>query len=211
MKFCVIGCFHEGTKLRSSVRWCVEHCPCDARPPSTSRRSRSRSRARVPDEGHQTAAEEVEDGYEDDEDNGTTMAQTLLREAADAGIPQARTRKRPPSRSPGHTPKAGINKHLAKIGMLDSPGVDVGSGLLEKFMEKYAMSRDEGIQEDQVRARLCQEHLMTNREMLTELIREAEDEQGRGQRGLTRFLNCWRRAAEQDAKRPRRNLTRIGA
>lgn len=33
MKCCVIGCFHEGTKLRSSVRWCVEHCPCDTRPP----------------------------------------------------------------------------------------------------------------------------------------------------------------------------------
>ena len=67
-------------------------------------------------------------------------------------------------------------------------------------MEKYAMNRDEGVREDQVRARLCQEHLMTNREMLTELIKEAEDEQGRGQRGLTRFLNCWRRAVEQDAR-----------
>ena len=127
MKCCVINCQHEGTKLRSSVRWCVEHCCRESRPTSTSRRSRSRSRARrTEDEGH-TEAEEGDDGYEEDEDNGPPTAQTLLREAVDAGLPPSRTRKRPPSRSPGHTPKAGIHRSLAKIGMLDSPGTDLGS------------------------------------------------------------------------------------
>ena len=58
-------------------------------------------------------------------------AQTLLREAVDAGLPPPRTRKRPPPRFPGHTPKAGIHRSLAKIDMLDSPGTDLSSSLLE--------------------------------------------------------------------------------
>ena len=200
MKCCVISCQHEGTKLRSSVRWCVEHCPRESRPASTSRRSRSRSRARCVEDENYTEAEDVENGYDDDDDNGPATARTLLQEAAEAGAPRPKARKRPPSRSPGNTPKAGIHRNLAKIGMLDSPGTDLGSSMLEKFMEKYAMGRDEGVREDQVRAKLCQEHLMTTRELLDELIKEGEEEQNRGQRGLTRFLNCWRRAKENEMK-----------
>ena len=67
-------------------------------------------------------------------------------------------------------------------------------------MERYAMGRDEGVREDQVRLKMCQEHLMSTGELLAELIKEGEEEQSRGQRGLTRFLNCWRRAIEQETK-----------
>eukprot|EP00435_Cladocopium_sp_Y103_P039436 s669_g10.t1 len=67
-------------------------------------------------------------------------------------------------------------------------------------MEKYAMSRDEGIREDQVRSRMCQEHLMGSDDLLKELIKEGEEEQMKGQRGLTRFLNCWRRELDRERR-----------
>eukprot|EP00435_Cladocopium_sp_Y103_P045096 s974_g12.t2 len=90
------------------------------------------------------------------------------------------------------------HRHLAKIGMLDSPGTEVGESMLEKFMERYAMGRDEGLREDQVRARLCREHLLGEAELLKELIKDGEEEQSRGQRGLTKFLNCWRKEVERE-------------
>eukprot|EP00435_Cladocopium_sp_Y103_P012460 s1027_g3.t1 len=204
MKCCVIGCNHEGTKLQSSVRWCVEHCPRESRVPPSSRRSRSRSRARLSEEDPQTEVEDFEMGYEEDEENGVHNARHLLQEAVEAGAPHARPKRRAPSRSPGHTPKGGLNRHLAKIGMLNSPGTDVGESMLERFMEKYAMGRDEGTREDQVRSQLCREHLYDSGELLKELIKEAEEEQSKGQRGLTRFLTCWRKEAEKE-RRTRRS------
>lgn len=80
------------------------------------------------------------EGADRDQDHGewrmkgtprSKRVQTLLREAVDAGLPPSRTRKRPPPRFPGHTPKAGIHRSLANIDMLDSPGTDLGSSLLE--------------------------------------------------------------------------------
>eukprot|EP00435_Cladocopium_sp_Y103_P027489 s2990_g6.t1 len=69
----------------------------------------------------QTEIEDMDQGYEEDEENGITSAQNLLQEAVEAGA-NVRPKRRAPS--------------------------------------GYAIGRDEGIREDQVRMELCRDHLM---------------------------------------------------
>eukprot|EP00435_Cladocopium_sp_Y103_P070537 s29_g35.t1 len=203
-RFCdkcgVVGCCKLGDKFQSGVRWCRDHEPAaDDAEPSTSRRRRSRSRARskVEDE----AAMEVDDEQEDDDpENGEGRARSLLRSATEAADPQRRSRRKPPARSPGNTPKSNIQRNLARIEMLSSPGSEVEPRLLELFVERFADGKQEGIREDQVRSRIARDRVLTEVEVLRRLIEEAEVEKGKGQRGLTRFLTKWRKELVQKEK-----------
>eukprot|EP00438_Fugacium_kawagutii_P016301 Skav208504 [mRNA] locus=scaffold1658:140020:151562:+ [translate_table: standard] len=189
------GCNRFGETLHDGVRWCARHLP--RKSPSTSaasRRSRSRSRVR----GYKDDDEDA-DGYpadQEDEDgdpeNGPAGVQDLLSEAKDAGRDVgSRPRKRVASRSPGHTPKSTIQRNLAKIGMLSSPGSEVEPKILESFMEMYADGRQDGLREEQVRDRLARDRVLTEKDVLVQLISDATEEQSKGQRGLTRFLSKW--------------------
>ena len=99
---------------------------------------------------------------------------------------------RQPSRSPGHTPKSSIHRNLARIGTLNSPGGEEEPTALQDFVEKLADGKSMGMNEKQVRDYLANKHVMTTEDMLRRLISEAEVEQARGQRGLTKFLVRWR-------------------
>eukprot|EP00435_Cladocopium_sp_Y103_P002944 s2186_g1.t1 len=189
----VVGCYKLGDRFHSGVRWCCEHEPVREGPEASTsrrRRSRTRTRARVEDEVLPEADEEFED---EDPENGEGRARSLMRSASEAADPQRRTRRRPPTRSPGHTPKSNIQRNLARIEMLSSPGSEVEPRLLEMFVELFADGKQEGIREDQVRTRIARERVISEVDVLRRLIEEAEVEKNKGQRGLSRFLTKWRK------------------
>ena len=67
-------------------------------------------------------------------------------------------------------------------------------------MEKFANGKAEGLREDQVRAMLVRDRVLSEEEVLRRLIDEAEGERDKGQRGLTRFLNRWKKALAEKEK-----------
>ena len=188
-----VECNRVGTQLRFGVRMCKSHQSERAEPEEDGpqKRSRSRSRARA-SKGESSRDFDQEADDEDDEENGSSKARTLLEEAAEAADGR-RQKKRAASRSPGHTPKSSIQRSLARIEMLSSPGSEAETKLLEAFMEWFAQGKADGVKEEQVRKRLARERLMTDQEVVRRLIEEAEVEQANGQRGLTRFLSKWRK------------------
>ena len=64
---------------------------------------------------------------------------------------------RPRTRSPGSTPKSNIQRNLAKLGLLGSPGHPESLPLLEDFFHQYAEGRDFGLSEEKVRQNLAME------------------------------------------------------
>ena len=197
-----VGCNKVGKTLHFGARWCQLHKPSnvehEAPKPSRSSRSRSRSRPKS-----QVQVEEDEDMQEAEEDGDEEMledergrARDLLRgAAADSEHHGSRSRRRAPTRSPGHTPKSNIQRSLARLGMLSSPGSEIK--LLEEFMELFAQGSEKGIKEEEVRARLGRDRLLSEEEVLKRLVHEADLEQAKGQRGLTRFLRKWKKEADR--------------
>ena len=191
------SCKRLGTVVSSGVRLCDQHAS-DVPSRTPTRRSRSRSRS-VPQEPKTTYETEEQVGYlaedeeVDDEENGIDQARALLRRAAEGEGEEERPKRVRRLKSPGHTPKASaINRNLARLGMLDSPDVDRSASLLEEFTEKFLAGKEHGKGEAEVRASICNDRLKTQEEVLKALIMEAEVEQAKGQRGLTRFLQSWR-------------------
>eukprot|EP00435_Cladocopium_sp_Y103_P058511 s1062_g20.t1 len=207
----VVGCCKYGDKFHSGVRWCSEHVPGQMTSETTAeRRTRTRSRVRPKPEPE---VEEADEEWEDaDPENGEGRARALLQGGAEAADPPRRPRRRPPSRSPGSTPKSNIQRSLAKIEMLSSPGSEVEPRLLEVFFEKFVEGKQEGVREDQVRARIARERVLTEVEVLRRLIEEAEIEKGKGQRGLSRFVNRWtKELAEKEKPSPESDWSMLTA
>eukprot|EP00435_Cladocopium_sp_Y103_P073900 s35_g45.t1 len=156
-------------------------------------------------------------GYEDEESprrmRGGEAADPQRRlKVTDAEDPQRRSRRKIPGRSPGSTPKSNIQRNLARIEMLSSPGSEVEPRLLETFLEKFANGKEEGIREDQVRVSIARERILTDVEVLRRLIDEAEVEKEKGQRGLTRFLTRWRKdLAEKERPSPESDWSVLSA
>ena len=188
---------HVGTQLRFGVRMCKAHQSdrAEVEEDTPTRRSRSRSRAR-PAKGDAMRDVDQEADDEDDEENGPSKVRTLLEEATDAADGR-RQRKRASARSPGHTPRSNIQRSLARIEMLSSPGSEAEIKLLEAFMEWFAEGKADGVKEEHVRRRLARERLMTDQDVVRRLIEEAECEQAKGQRGLTRFINKWKKEVKE--------------
>ena len=198
-----VDCNRVGTNLQTGVRLCTDHAPARGREvpegSSSSRRSRSRSRVRTRsgDEGLPRDDEGAEEAEDEDEENGEARARDLLRGARE-GEGDRRQKRRVASRSPGHTPKSNLQRNLAKINMLNSPGSEMAEKPLEMFMERFAEGRVEGIKEEQIRLQMSRDLLLTDSELRRKLIEEAEIEQNKGQRGLSRFLTKWKREAAME-------------
>ena len=208
-KCSVEDCNLFGETDNSGIRLCSKHR--DAQPPGHGqRRSRSRSRARssAPEVEPYINEEDEVDDYENGKINGLHRAQALLQEVQEEHLPQrdgpARARKRSRGRdlggrewqSPGNTPKSGIQRNLAKMGMLDSPG-DRRTSALEEFLERLSEGKPMGVTEEVLRSRMEKERGQSADSFLKELIADAESEQERGQGGLTKFLVRWRRALKE--------------
>ena len=199
----VMGCFKCGDKFQSGVRWCVDHLPRrESVTNSPAPRSKSRSRTRRREEVEETDhGGEDEDAEEDgDPDNGGDVGGSRFEEAAAASSQNRRTRRKPPNRSPGHTPKSNIQRNLARLEMLSSPGSEAEVKLLDLFIQRFADGRTEGIREDQVRSSICRDKVMTDVEVLRRLLEEADIERSKGQRGLTKFVTRWRSALAEKEK-----------
>ena len=174
---------------------------------SMTRRSRSRSRQRSTEDVDEKEEHDADDGdfetiTENDAENSKERAKRLLQEVVEDEYQTPRPKRLASSRSPGHTPKSAIHRNLAKIGMLDSPPADEGRGLLQEFCECLAETKPMGWTEDRVRDSLCGRLVKNPEELLHQLIAEAETEQARGQKGLTKFLMRWRQELKrlEDAK-----------
>ena len=210
-KCSVESCKHFGGCSNSGIRLCSKHVN-ELQPvaPSTSaRRARSRSRTRereihyateepygnIARQGQGSGRHDGEGYEEDDEENGPGLSAKLLREAQVEDLPASTRRRRDsrsdPWQSPGHTPKSAIHRNLARMGLLDSPG-ERGGGVLERFMECMAEGRQMGVTEEKVRERIARERGQSVEDLLKELVAAGEEEQGKGQRGLTKFLTKWK-------------------
>ena len=175
---------------------------------SLSRRSRSRSRQRTTEDGDEKEEHEVDDGdfetiTENVMENPKDRAKRFLHEVTEEEFQTPKPKRVASSRSPGHTPKSAIHRNLAKLGMLDSPPADEGRGVLQEFCECWAETKPLGWTEDRVREALCGRLVKTPEELLHQLVAEAEIEQAKGQKGLSKFLSRWRQEIRkvEDAQR----------
>ncbi len=197
------GCNRVGLSSDGGMQCCAAH--------RTSSRSRSSSRARGKERGEDRAQREVviNEAPEEDVEIRSELkdVKRLLQEIQVAGKavntgeddeengepPKRRTRLN--SRSPGRTPKSSIHRNLAKVGLLDSPG-DERTSLLEEFFDRFAEARPLGVSEDEIRSQLANKHDMSMEAVARRLHELGTFEQGKGQRGLSKFLVKWKEAAE---------------
>eukprot|EP00435_Cladocopium_sp_Y103_P056630 s604_g19.t1 len=207
---CSVGeCMHVGFINSEGIRKCSLHqrprttAKAPEEPPRRPSRSRSRSRARsVSVEPPEEA--DVEDECSPGEEEGG-HPEDILRRAKDSSTPPPRSsRSSKRLRSPGNTPKSSIQRNLAKVGLLDSPDVNSEVTLLQDFCEKLAETKQLGWSEERVRKHLEEDQMRTRENVLRSLISEAEVEQAKGQRGLTKFLVKWREALREIEERGRR-------
>ena len=115
------------------------------------------------------------------------------------GKPKERARRRRVAdASPGHTPKSGVQRSLAKLGMVNSPDRMTVQTTLEEFMEQYVDGKELGLDEEDVRNQLAVRYGMGLREFTQMLYGQATEEQRKGTKGLTKFLAKWRRQLAAD-------------
>ena len=197
------GCNRVGLSSDGGMQCCAAH--------RSAPRSRSTSRARSKDRGEDRAPREVaiDETPEDDQAIRSELkdVKRLLQEIQVAGKatnngeedeengepPRRRTRLN--SRSPGRTPKSSIHRNLAKVGLLDSPG-DERRTMLEEFFDRFAEARPLGVGEDEIRGQLAEKYDMTAEAVAQKLHELGTFEQGKGQRGLTKFMVKWKEVAE---------------
>eukprot|EP00438_Fugacium_kawagutii_P016160 Skav224594 [mRNA] locus=scaffold2684:226725:233217:+ [translate_table: standard] len=189
-KCCYDGCQHYGEPTNQGLKLCAAHQKREGPLRNEGRRvaSRSRSRSRARSKSRDDAYEDREEDDGAEKEVGELMAQAKGA-ASPSTYPTRRTR---PSRSPGNTPKASaIHRSLAKVGLLDSPEAEEHN-LLQEFCMRLADTKPVGGTEEKTRAYLEEAYMKTPEEVLAKLIVDAEVEQARGQRGLTKFLTKWR-------------------
>ncbi|CAE7204330.1 unnamed protein product, partial [Symbiodinium sp. KB8] len=87
--------------------------------------------------------------------------------------------KKARDKSPGGTPKASIQKNLAKLGLLDSPQRDHPLSILEEFFNQFAEGKEMGLTEEGVRANLAMERGMSLKEITQGLLKQALEEQAK--------------------------------
>ena len=203
-KCCYKDCMHASLSNDGGVQVCSAHKP------QTRSRSSSKGRSRDSQGGDprkEIAGEDVPDGDEAIKAELKDVKR-LLQEIQTAGKdvegedvengPEESGQKKKPrvtSRSPGRTPKSSIHRNLARVGMLDSPG-EPRFSLLEEFFDRFAEARPLGVGEDEIRAQLAAKYDMSPDAVAQKLCDQALVEQAKGQKGLSKFLEKWREAAE---------------
>ena len=71
--------------------------------------------------------------------------------------------------------------------------------VLEELFDRLAEGKPVGLTEEDVRRQMKEQRLCTSEELLQRLIAEAEvEQQGKGQKGLTKFLTRWRKALSEE-------------
>ena len=195
-------CRRLGRDTSSGLHVCWHH-----EPGTTSRRSRSRSRDRrargdvdEAPEGENTGEPVVNSSsgpaYQQLLDEIRDLKESMPKEKEPEDTPMRR--KRLASRSPGMTPKSTVHRSLARLGMLDSPDGGDHRNWLEEYLERYTQGKDIGLVEDQIRRTMAEEKGIGFRELSRVLHGLGVTEQGRGQKGLTKFLTKWRADFEDD-------------
>ena len=211
LKCAISTCNRLGCSTVGGLRLCHDHAQeGSSAPPPTSRtpqRSRSRSRARQPEVEFEEDYEEPQQAVrrrrraqqdaEEEQEDPPGRTRTLLDEvrAEDGGQPSSvdrRRKRRQPEGSPGHTPKSGVQRSLAKMGLINSPDRCKLSAL-EEYMEQMADGRELGLEEEDVRMQMASSYGYTLVDFTKILYEQATEEQRKGTKGLTKFLAKWRR------------------
>ena len=201
---CVMdGCLHIGTVVEGGMRLCREHAE-GQRASSPRRSSRSRSRTRIDQDqeiekpevapkssmrrrvraqvpGDQTEMEDFLEDIRGPETEG--HAPNCVRQR----------RKRAAEPSPGHTPRSGVQRSLAKLGLVNSPDRHIVQTTLEEFMEHFVEGKELGLDEEDVRTQLATRYGMSLKDFTQLLYGQATEEQRKGTKGLTKFLAKWRK------------------
>ena len=195
-----LGCLQDG-----GLRLCAEHQGVLSGQGRRASRSRSRSRARDEPE------DEIEDEQPPPRESSLRRrartrkpsvamdvdeAQDLLREARQEE-PQkeiTQSRKRMPESSPGRTPKSGVQRSLARLGLVNSPDRREEQSTLEEFMEQLIDANSKlDLDEEDVRIQLASRYGLSLAEYTKMLYEQATEEQRKGTKGLTKFLAKWRK------------------
>ena len=94
----------------------------------------------------------------------------------------------------GHTPKStGVQKSLARMGMINSPDRRETMTMLEEFLEQLVEAKELNLDEEDVRAQLASNYGLTVTDYTKNLYEQATEEQRKGTKGLTKFLAKWRK------------------
>ena len=217
LKCCMAGCEKLGLLRDDGLRLCDAHGSVGIPPPPTGprRSSRSRSRTKAKEETQvdfETDAEELspQEGLRRRRQRGAAEeeARDLLEvtKNEEETAPSSRRKRRPSESSPGCTPKStGVQKSLAKLGMINSPDRRETTTTLEEFMEQLVDGKDLGLEEEDVRTQLALRYGIPVKDFTKMLYDQATEEQRKGTKGLTKFLAKWRKqlAAEPGRSRPR--------
>ena len=219
LKCAMTSCSRFGALQSGGLRLCEEH----AKPTEPSRRSsRSRSRSRAREEPGGDAGDDGEDERErgglrrrvrhqapQEEKDEPMDAQDLLDltkgEESKTRRDRRATSKRGPEGSPGRTPKSGVQRSLAKLGLVNSPDRREVQSTLEEFMEQLVDGKDLGLEEEDIRGQMAARYGLGLEEITRMLYQQATEEQRKGTKGLSKFLAKWRKqlAAETTPQRPR--------
>ena len=217
LKCVVAGCTHLGVPTANGLRFCGAHGDAP-RSTSTRRSSRSRSRARDPPEG-EGDDDEARGGVRrrvrhSEEDEPGDDAESLMREIKDTETPKQgpRQRRRMTEGSPGCTPKSGVQRSLAKLGMINSPDRREFQTTLEEFMERLLDGKMLGLDEEDVRGQMASNYGTSLQELTKMLYEQGVEEQRKGTKGLTKFLGKWRKqlAAETPVRSTASSWSLVG-
>ena len=213
LKCAMEGCQRLGTTRSTGLRLCEGHSSTGA--PSTTRRpsSRSRSRSRTKEEPPGEAAMQVEESAEglrrrvrheepDDEEMGAQELLELTRKEEEEGGDRRKTRRTTDS-SPGRTPRSGVQRSLAKLGMINSPDRREVQSTLEEFMEQLVDGKDLGLDEEDVRIQMAARYGVQTSDITKMLYEQATEEQRKGTKGLSKFLAKWRKQLAAEVTPPR--------
>ena len=108
-------------------------------------------------------------------------------------VEPARKKKPRHDGSPGRTPRSGVQRSLARLGMINSPDRREVQTTLEEFMEQLVEGKDLGLEEDDVRTQLAARYGLIVAAFTKILFEQATEEQHKETKGLTKFLAKWRK------------------
>ena len=204
LKCSVVTCNRYGQPADGGLRFCEDHVPvCPPPEPSARRSSRSRSRSRPrPEVGFEEEPEVAPDeGLRrrlplPDEVEADGLLSEVREEPRSSST---RRRKRAPEGSPGNTPRSGVQRSLARLGLVNSPDKREVQTLLEEYMEQLIDGQELNLDEEDIRSQMAASYGMNLKEFTKRLYEQATEEQQKGTKGLTKFLAKWRKQVAADA------------
>ena len=210
LKCAMEGCCRMGVTRSNGLRLCEDHGEVGATQTGPRRSaSRSRSRSRVREENPAESSMQVDEGgpalrrrvrheEPEDEEMGSKGLLEATRREEEEVSDKRRTRKTPDG-SPGRTPRSGVQRSLAKLGMLNSPDRREVQSTLEEFMEQLVEGKELGLDEEDVRMQMAARYGLQVADITRMLYEQATEEQRKGTKGLSKFLGKWRKQLAADS------------